>query len=64
MQEDDFVGQAEYYTSTGGRIRFHNGWMEFAKKNELKDGVVTVILFVKIDNDVHFNFHSVSGWKC
>jgi hypothetical protein len=28
MEEDDFVGEAEYYTSTNGRIRFRNGWMD------------------------------------
>jgi hypothetical protein len=52
----EFVGQDEYFTSTDGRIRFRNGWTEFASNNELEAGMDTVILFFKIDNKVHFNF--------
>jgi hypothetical protein len=57
--DDDFVCQAEYFTSTDGRIRFRNGWTEFANNNDLQAGMDTVILFFKIDNKVHFNFCAV-----
>jgi hypothetical protein len=59
MDVDDFKGEAEYYTSTDGRIWFSTRWKEFATKNDLQAGKDIVMLFTEGDNDVHINFRIV-----
>jgi hypothetical protein len=52
--------EAEYYTSTDGRIHFDNAWKTFAEKICLGPRDVVVMLFHMIEDIVHINITEVA----
>jgi hypothetical protein len=47
MGEENNGQEAEYDTSTDGRMRFKSGWFEFAGQFNLRAGSIVLILFSK-----------------
>ena len=52
--------EAQYYTSTDGRLRFNSGWTEFATECELEPGLDVLILFYYAEEELHISVDVVA----
>ena len=59
MGETNFSREAQYFTSTDGRIRLKYGWAQFASENDLHTGLDVLVLFHYIGDDLFISFDVV-----
>ena len=57
----DVVTEANYSRVVDGRMRFNDGWLNFASECKLKAGMMVLMLFHIINDKLHISFDVISN---
>lgn len=61
LGDENVSQESKYFRSADERLRFESGWAEFAKDNRLKKGMMVLIMFHSIQDNLQISVDVVGN---